>query len=149
MLAVSLRDRGQGPVCKTATLLGREPQSHSDDAFVLLGKDHVLEGIVVVGPDVCLGEDLRSPATEHKTEEALGGFVEVAGTHQTFIDGGVGGADDDRTMIHPRRPLFAWGHMRLWESPTDSETLSGDHNPYFDICSRNSLQITQTTAARP
>ena len=37
------------------------------------------------------GDDVPGAATEHKTKEPLGCFVNVAGKCQTFIECGVGG----------------------------------------------------------
>jgi len=48
----------------------------------------------VVGLSVCRGDYVRDMPAEHDTEEALGGFVEVASIHQTFIESGVGGSKD-------------------------------------------------------
>ncbi len=66
----------------------------------MLGKDGVLEGVVVVGPHVGLGEDPGSPLAEHESHEALGGRVEVAREDEAFIEGRPGGAEDDRTAAH-------------------------------------------------
>ena len=81
-------------------LLGGETQGHTNDVFVMFGISHVFEGETVARLGVRLGDNLPSPATEHKTEEALGCFVEVAATCQTFIERGFGGPEDYRMLIH-------------------------------------------------
>ena len=83
-----------------AMLLSSKPQGHANDLFFMFGKSHVLEGVAVVGLDICLGDNVRCPATEHKTVEALGCFVEVATTCQTFIERGFGVPEDYRMLIH-------------------------------------------------
>ena len=60
----------------------------------MFGKGYVLVGEIMVGLEVCRGDNVRDSATEHETEEALGCLVEVASKHQTFIEGGLGGSKE-------------------------------------------------------
>ena len=81
-------------------LLRGVPADHSHDDVVTFCESHILVGEIVVGLDVRRGENLRYPATEHKTKEPLGYFVSVAGKCQTFIERGVGGPKGYRMLIH-------------------------------------------------
>ena len=81
-------------------LLGGVPREHSHDDVFTFCESHILVGEVVVGLDVCRGENLRYPATEHKTKETLSCLVNVAGKSQTFIERRVGGPKGYRMLIH-------------------------------------------------
>ena len=72
-------------------LLGGVARKHPNDDVVTLCESHILVGEVVVGLGKCRGDYVRGAATEHKTKEPLGCFVNVAGKCQTFIERGVGG----------------------------------------------------------
>ncbi len=72
-------------------LLGGEGREHPNDDVVTLCEGYVLVGGVVVGLDERRGDYVPGAATEHKTKEPLGCFVNVAGTCQTFIECRVGG----------------------------------------------------------
>ena len=71
-------------------LLRGVPQDHSHDDVVTFCESHILVGEVVVGLGERRGDYVLRPATEHKTKEPLGCFVNVAGKFQTFIERGVG-----------------------------------------------------------
>lgn len=64
----------------------------------------------MAGVGVCFGENMHSLAAEHETEEALGCFGEVAGEHQPFIEGRVGGSKDDRMLSHGDQDLSSDRH---------------------------------------
>ena len=84
-------------------------QGHPHDDVVTFRESHILVGEVVVGLGERRGGYVRGTATEHKTKEPLGCFVDVAGKCQTFIERGVGGPEDYRMAIHmvlPRRWLY-------------------------------------------
>jgi len=85
--------------------LGSETFGHAHDGVVIFGEDYVLEGVVVVGLGKHRGDDVGDVPAEHDTEEALGRFIEIAGKHQTLVEGGVGGSKDDRMLIHGDQSL--------------------------------------------
>jgi len=85
---------------ETAARHGAESRSHPNDFAAILGEEHVLEGVVVVGLDEHPGEDVMSAPAEQNAERSLSRLVGVAREQNTILSVGPGRSDGDRTGVH-------------------------------------------------